>query len=256
LIGTPTRNWDAKLLKEFVTITTHVPLIAVTKELDAHLLQKITCVMITTHALLIDVISRKDVSELQLFVTITMHVPLMFVLTDNVNTLMHVKMLTNVLYLAAAQQLDANLHQRTVTITTNVLKIHANQLLDVSTPQSHAMTMIHVPLITAAQLRDALTRKLYVMTKMHVQEISVKTENAKTFKSLVMTTMHVLMILAILNPDADMFHNKSKIQTCAPSELVMQLKELLIPQEFVKMETNVLSTTVMKKKDVKPLLNL
>jgi len=153
---------------------------------------------------------------------------------------MHVKMQTNALFPLALLQLDAKLHQRTVMTTTNAQEILAILQPDVSIHQSHAMTMMHVPLITAAQLKDAHTRKLNVMTKMHVPETFVKTENAKMFKSPVTITMNVPKILVIHKLDANMFQNKSKIQTCAQSELVMQLKESSIPQEFVKMETNVL----------------
>jgi hypothetical protein len=67
-------NWDAKLLQEYVTITTHVPLIPVMNNSDASSLLMTNCAMTMMLTLLIDVISRRDVSELQLFVTITTHV--------------------------------------------------------------------------------------------------------------------------------------------------------------------------------------
>jgi hypothetical protein len=73
-----TRTWDARSLKEFVTTTTHVPLMHVTKEPDAHTLQWTKCVMTTIHAQPIDVISNWDVLEHQSHVTITTHVPLIF----------------------------------------------------------------------------------------------------------------------------------------------------------------------------------
>jgi hypothetical protein len=55
-----TRNWDARSPKEYVTTTTHVPLMLVTKELDAHTLQWTKCVMTTIHVPPIDVISNWD----------------------------------------------------------------------------------------------------------------------------------------------------------------------------------------------------
>jgi hypothetical protein len=169
---------------------------------------------------------------------------------------MHANLQTNAPSHHAAQPTDANLHQRTVMTTTNVLLTLANQPLDVSTLQSHAMIMMHVPLITAAQSKDALTRQLIAMTRTHVLKIHVSADNVSMNQSPVMTATHVLMTAANQPLDADMFQKSSRTLMHVPLELVMQLKELLIPQEFAKMETNVLLTTVMLKRDVKPLLNL
>lgn len=113
-------------------------------------------------------------------------------------------------------------------------------LLDVSTLQFLAKRMMLALFLIAAQLKDANTNLKTVTTKMHVPRIDVKTETVFTLQSLVMIKMHVLMILVMQLLDADLFLNKLKTLTCAPSELVMQLEESLIPQETVKMETNVL----------------
>jgi hypothetical protein len=63
------------------------------------------------------------------------------------------------------------------------------------------------------------------------------------------------MILVMHHLDADSSQNKSRILICVPSELVMQLKESLTPQETVKMETTVPSTIAMLKKDANTFQN-
>jgi hypothetical protein len=70
-----------------------------------------------------------------------------------------------------------------------------------------------------------------------------------------MIKTHVLMMLVMLQLDADLFQNKSKTLTCVPLEPAMQSKESLIPQEIVKMETNVPSTIAILKRDANIFLN-
>lgn len=70
-----------------------------------------------------------------------------------------------------------------------------------------------------------------------------------------MIKMHVPKTAVMLQLDADLYQNKSKILMHVPSELAMQLEESLIPQETVKMETDVPSTIAIKKKDANTFLN-
>jgi hypothetical protein len=138
------------------------------------------------------------------------------------------------------QLTDANPPQETAMTTTHVLKIVAILKLDVLTLQSLATKMMLVLFLTAALLKDANTNQRTVTTTTHVPRIAVQTDNVFTLKLLVMIKMHVLKIVVMQLLDADLFLFHAKTQTCVPSELVMQLKESLIPQETVKMETDVL----------------
>jgi len=122
--------------------------------------------------------------------------------------------------------------------------------------QSPAITLMHVTHNIAAQSRDAKLHQRTVMTKTCAQRTAVQMDNVSMHKSLVTTKMHVLMTAVMLQRDAYSHQNKLETQTCAQLEHVMQLKELLIQQETVMMETNALLTTVMLKRDANLFLNL
>jgi hypothetical protein len=128
-----TESWDAKFLTEFAMTTTHVLLTAVTRTLDAALFQMTSCVMITIQTPSIDVTLSRDVFTLQSTVTTTTHAPLMFVSTENANTSMHARLLTDALYQAVILQEDASTPQRTVMTTMHAPRTAATQQLDVST---------------------------------------------------------------------------------------------------------------------------
>jgi len=68
-----------KLPIEIVMMVLHVLLMFAVKIVDVTILLIINCVMIMIHALLTNVLSRKDVSTRKSHVTITTHVPMMFV---------------------------------------------------------------------------------------------------------------------------------------------------------------------------------
>jgi len=127
---------------------------------------------------------------------------------------------------------------------------------DVLTLLSLATVKILVLFLIVAHLKVADLNQRTVTTRIHAPKIAVHWENVFMKKLLVMIKMLVPMIAVMLLLDADLFLNKLETQICAPLELVMQLEELLIPQETVKMETNVQSTTVMLKKDANTLLKL
>jgi len=159
---------------------------------------------------------------------------------ENANLSMHVNQVINALFLLVMQLMDVNQPQETVMTTMHVPRTVVILKLDVLTLQSLAIKMMLVSFLTAAQLKDANTKQRIVMTTMLVPKIAVLMDNVFILLSLAMIKMHVLKILVMQLLDADLFLYHAKTQTCVPSELVMQLKELLIPQETVMMETNVL----------------
>jgi len=168
-----------------------------------------------------------------LLVMTRMHAPLIPVLLDNAST-----------------------PQRAVTTAIHAPPILATKLLDARTLQSPVTTTTHAPKIPAILTPDVLTPQLTAVTETYALLILVSMETAFTPKKLATTKTLAPLKLAMQPPEtASTLLLQSQLQMLALSEPAMQLKESLILQSTVKMETNALSTIAIPPKDANTLLN-